>query len=57
VLISLADENFVADALPPSGLDTLRACAIERLANTDAMMRGDDSIYCRKAWCKEMPNE
>jgi len=39
VLISLADENFVADALPPSGLDdTLRACAIERLANTDAMV-------------------
>jgi len=38
VLISLADENFVADTLPSGLDDTLRACAIERLANTDAMV-------------------
>ena len=40
MLINLVDDNFVVtDTLPPSGLDdTLRACAIERLANTDAMV-------------------
>ena len=38
MLISLADENFVADTLPSGLDDTLRACAIERLANTDAMV-------------------
>ena len=39
MLINLEDENFVADALPPSDLDdTLRACVIERFANTDAMV-------------------
>ena len=38
MLISLADENFVADTLPSGLDDTLRACAIERLANSDAMV-------------------
>ena len=38
MLINLTDENFVADTLPSGLDDTLRACAIERLANTDAMV-------------------
>ena len=39
MLINLADEIFVVTDTLPSGLDdTLRACVIERLANTDAMV-------------------